>query len=522
MTDLEAPLNEAERAEFALRSFVHFVVNQAGKFGDEAAAEVLDGGLRDPQWAHVERLMGGVRLEATIGDEIDRLGEFLEFFSYTRIIREYIAGANEQFAQRNLDQLIAYTVLSVQHLLQQGLQSNWTEFCEQAADFQLVQPSAQLPLTATILTWYTGQSKCVLTPESAEHVSAILRHCYARRLAVVPQSGNTGLVGGSVPVFDEIVLSMRKLNKHFKLHPSSGIVECDAGFVLHELDERLERDGYMMPLDLGARGSCFIGGNIATNAGGIRLIRYGSLHANVLALQVVIPDEHGTILELGSNLRKDNSDLKTYQLFIGSEGQLGVITRASVLVTPKPSSVALAFLGVDSFANCTAILRTAKQHLGEILGLAQDGMMAESGADSAYLWKLRENASLALNFDGYVYKHDLSLPLDHFYELTEVVRERLKGSRAKRVVTFGHVGDGNTHLNVTADKFDEEIFERLYPFIYEWVHEHGGSISAEHGIGRLKRPYHHTLVPPTTQRINAQIKRAFDPRGILSPYKMID
>lgn len=204
----------------------------------------------------------------------------------------------------------------------------------------------------------SGQSKCVLTPESAEHVSAILRHCYARRLAVVPQSGNTGLVGGSVPVFDEIVLSMRKLNKHFKLHPSSGnpslflplfccsgIVECDAGFVLHELDERLERDGYMMPLDLGARGSCFIGGNIATNAGGIRLIRYGSLHANVLALQVVIPDEHGTILELGSNLRKDNSDLKTYQLFIGSEGQLGVITRASVLVTPKPSSVALAFLG---------------------------------------------------------------------------------------------------------------------------------------------------------------------------------
>ncbi|KAI6226124.1 FAD-binding PCMH-type domain-containing protein [Aphelenchoides fujianensis] len=461
-----------------------------------------------------------------------------------------------------------------------SLEAADVEFFRTAIGQQNVLVDDLQPYNVDWMKWYTGQSKCVLTPESAEHVSAILRHCYARRLAVVPQSGNTGLVGGSVPVFDEIVLSMRKLNKHFKLHPSSGIVECDAGFVLHELDERLERDGYMMPLDLGARGSCFIGGNIATNAGGIRLIRYGSLHANVLALQVVIPDEHGTILELGSNLRKDNSDLKTYQLFIGSEGQLGVITRASVLVTPKPSSVALAFLGVDSFANCTAILRTAKQHLGEILssfelmdaesmrsikenvglnsvlqsnpafnllieasgsnqqhdsekmegflshcldsGLAQDGMMAESGADSAYLWKLRENASLALNFDGYVYKHDLSLPLDHFYELTEVVRERLKGSRAKRVVTFGHVGDGNTHLNVTADKFDEEIFERLYPFIYEWVHEHGGSISAEHGIGRLKRPYHHTLVSPTTQRINSQIKRAFDPRGILSPYKMID
>ncbi|KAI6181919.1 FAD-binding PCMH-type domain-containing protein [Aphelenchoides besseyi] len=430
------------------------------------------------------------------------------------------------------------------------------------------------------MKWYTGNAKCVLTPESAEQVSAILRHCYTRRLAVVPQSGNTGLVGGSVPVFDEIVLSTRKLNKHFKLYPSSGIVECDAGFVLHELDERLEPHGYIMPIDLGARGSCYIGGNIATNAGGIRLIRYGSLHGNVLALQVVIPDEHGTILELGSNLRKDNSDLKTYQLFIGSEGQLGVITRASILVTPKPTSVSLAFLGTNSFKNCTEILRIAKQFLGEILssfelmdaesmrsikenvgmesvlksnpafnllveisgsnqthdsekmenflshclenGLAQDGIMAESGADSAYLWKLRENASLALNFDGYVYKHDLSLPLDHFYELSDVVRERLKGTEFKRVVTFGHVGDGNTHLNVTAAKFDQKIYERLYPFIYEWVHKHGGSISAEHGIGRLKRPYHHCFASPANQRINSQIKRAFDPRGILSPYKMID
>jgi FAD/FMN-containing dehydrogenase len=200
-------------------------------------------------------------------------------------------------------------------------------------------------------------------------------------LAVVPQAANTGLVGGSVPVFDEIVLSTKKINKHFKLYAGagkefirtisikwiSGIVECDAGMVLHEIDEKLEPHNYMMPIDLGARGSCCIGGNIATNAGGIRLIRYGSLHANVLALQVVIPDEHGSILNFGSNLRKDNSDLKTYQLFIGSEGQLGVITRASVLVVPKPMSVQLTFLGTDSFEKCVTILRMAKQFLGEIL-----------------------------------------------------------------------------------------------------------------------------------------------------------
>ncbi|CAD5212593.1 unnamed protein product [Bursaphelenchus okinawaensis] len=436
------------------------------------------------------------------------------------------------------------------------------------------------PYNVDFMKWYKGKSQCVLTPESAEQISQLLKHCYERRLAVCPQAGNTGLVGGSVPVHDEVVISIKKLRNYYKLDPNSGILECDAGFVLQELDEKLAKDGFMMPIDLGAKGSCLIGGNIATNAGGVRLVRYGSLNANVLSLQVVLPDAQGTILNLGAPLRKDNADLKLQQLFIGSEGQLGLITKCAILVPPKPKSVQLAFLGTKSFADCCAVLRACKKMLGEILssfelmdsesmrcveenvllesvltskpefnllievagsspehdaekmenfltycmdeGLATDGVMAQTGKESELFWKIRENASLALNFDGYVYKHDVSLPLDHFYELSEVIRDRLKGTKAKRIVTFGHLGDGNSHLNITAKDFNQEVYDKLYPFIYDWTAAHNGSISAEHGIGRLKRIYHHNLVNEKKQNINSEIKRVFDPRGILSPYKMID
>lgn len=207
-------------------------------------------------------------------------------------------------------------------------------------------------------------------------MSSVLRHCHERRLAIVPQAGNTGLVGASVPVFDEVVVSTKKLNKHFELDESagyatlkslrasricSGILECDAGFVLEDLDNRLATEGYMMPIDLGAKGSCLIGGNVATNAGGIRLLRYGSLHANILGLQVVgrpsvlsvrnifwlqvLPDSAGSVLNLGSKLRKDNSDVHKHHLFIGSEGQFGIITKVAVLAAPRPTSVLSAFLG---------------------------------------------------------------------------------------------------------------------------------------------------------------------------------
>uniref|UniRef100_A0A914DCM2 D-2-hydroxyglutarate dehydrogenase, mitochondrial n=1 Tax=Acrobeloides nanus TaxID=290746 RepID=A0A914DCM2_9BILA len=426
---------------------------------------------------------------------------------------------------------------------------------------------------------FKGNSTCVLLPQTAQQVSAILKHCFHRYLAVVPQSGNTGLVGASVPVFDEIILSTSKLRNNFNLDLSSGILECDSGFILEELESRLAPQGYIMPIDLGAKGSCLIGGNVATAAGGIRFIRYGSMHSNVLGLQVALADQNGTLLELGTGLRKDNSGLHSHHLFVGSEGQLGIITGIKMLVAPKPTSICSMWLGTDSFEKCQKILREAKTKLGEVLSafefldaetlrclkenenldkpletaskynllietsgsnpvhdmekvdgflsycleneLAKDGILAKNQTEASYLWKLRETATLALMHDGYVYKNDVSLPLKYYYELTDVVRERL-GDKAIRVINYGHLGDGNAHLNITTKKFSQEVYDLLYPFIYKWVTEKGGSISAEHGIGQLKKPYIHLGKHEKELSLNKELKKIFDPKGILNPYKMID
>uniref|UniRef100_A0A1I8ARF6 D-2-hydroxyglutarate dehydrogenase, mitochondrial n=1 Tax=Steinernema glaseri TaxID=37863 RepID=A0A1I8ARF6_9BILA len=428
------------------------------------------------------------------------------------------------------------------------------------------------------MKWYKGHSKCVVSPSNSEEVSAVLKHCHDRQLAIVPQSGNTGMVGGSIPVYDEVILSLKRLNKHYEFNSITGILQCDAGLILEELDERLRKEGFMMPLDLGAKGSCLIGGNISTCAGGIRLLRYGNLHGNVLGLRVVLPDSHGSIVDFGSQLQKDNTGLHMHHMFIGSEGQLGVITRASILCPPAPTSVISAMIGVSSFSGCCSILRDARRFLGEILSsfevmdaatmqcleeneqlhnvltsapqfcllietsgsdaehdeakvqrfleyvmeneMATDGVLAANKQESAFMWKLRETAPLAITKDGYVYKFDVSLPLDHFYELTDAVRERC-GDKVCRVVTYGHMGDGNSHLNITTKEPSEEVEKLLYPFVFDWVVAHGGSISAEHGVGQMKRDYISVGKSERIGELTRALKPIFDPRGILSPYKMV-
>ncbi|CAJ0564874.1 unnamed protein product, partial [Mesorhabditis spiculigera] len=423
---------------------------------------------------------------------------------------------------------------------------------------------------------YGGWEDGPLLPKK---VSAILRHCHDRRIAVVPQAGNTGLVGASIPVHDEVVLSVRKMDKHFEFDDHTGVLSCDAGHILEELENKLAKWNYMMPFDLGAKGSCLIGGNLATCAGGIRLLRYGSLHAHGLGLTVVCPDSKGSILELGSGLRKDNTSLHSHHLFLGSEGQLGVITCVRMTCVTRPLSVQSAMIGANTFDDCRKILRIAKEKLGEILssfemmdrgtmgvlkdnlefdnvlrsdppfnllietsgsneahdrekvdsflehclsqGLAMDGVQAQSHEEARLMWRLRESATIALTMDGQVFKHDVSLPLDHFYRLTEEVQKRV-GDVAKRVVTYGHMGDGNSHLNLTSTKEKaEELYQVLYPFVYEWVVKHGGSISAEHGIGQLKRPYASFGKPPGERELVKALKAVFDPRSILNPYKFI-
>uniref|UniRef100_A0A2P2LJU9 D-2-hydroxyglutarate dehydrogenase n=1 Tax=Rhizophora mucronata TaxID=61149 RepID=A0A2P2LJU9_RHIMU len=212
---------------------------------------------------------------------------------------------------------------------------------------------------------YKGSSKLLLLPRTTEEVSQILRYCNSRRLAVVPQGGNTGLVGGSVPVFDEVIINMGSMNKVVAFDKVSGILVCEAGCILENLISFLDNQGFIMPLDLGAKGSCQIGGTVSTNAGGLRLVRYGSLHGNILGLEAVLAN--GDVLDMLGTLRKDNTGYDLKHLFIGSEGSLGVVTKVSILTPPKLSSVNLAFLACEDYLSCQKLLLEAKRKLGEIL-----------------------------------------------------------------------------------------------------------------------------------------------------------
>lgn len=188
-----------------------------------------------------------------------------------------------------------------------------------------------------------GFSRLLLKPKTTEEVSAILKYCNSRKLAVCPQGGNTGLVGGSVPVFDEIILSTQLMNKVEQIDAVSGILTCQAGCVLEKLEEEVGDKGLCMPLDLGAKGSCHIGGNVSTNAGGVRLLRYGNLHGNVLGVEAVKAD--GTILDLMSNFKKDNTGYHLKHLFIGSEGTLGIITKLAISCPTISKAMNVAFIG---------------------------------------------------------------------------------------------------------------------------------------------------------------------------------
>ncbi|XP_002923192.2 D-2-hydroxyglutarate dehydrogenase, mitochondrial [Ailuropoda melanoleuca] len=453
---------------------------------------------------------------------------------------------------------------------------------EDLAAFERIVPGRVITdpevLEASNVDWLRtvrGCSKVLLRPRTSQEVAHILRYCHERNLAVNPQGGNTGMVGGSVPVFDEIILSTALMNKVISFHSVSGTLVCQAGCILEELSRYVEERGFIMPLDLGAKGSCHIGGNVATNAGGLRFLRYGSLHGTVLGLEVVLAD--GTVLNCLSSLRKDNTGYDLKQLFIGSEGTLGVITAVSIQCPPKPRAVNVAFLGCPGFAEVLQTFSTCKGLLGEILsayefmdaecmwlvtrhlrlaspvqespfyvlietsgsraghdaeklsdfldqvlssGLVTDGTVATDQMKLKALWALRERISEALSRDGYVYKYDLSLPTERLYDLVPDLRARL-GSRAKHVVGYGHLGDGNLHLNVTSEAFSPSLLDALEPYVYEWTAGQRGSVSAEHGLGFKKRGVLGYSKPPEALRLMQQLKALLDPKGILNPYKTL-
>ena len=432
------------------------------------------------------------------------------------------------------------------------------------------------PFNSDWMRKYKGHTKLVVKPGSTEEVSKVLKYCNDNTLAVVPQGGNSGLVGGSVPVYDEIVINMSRMNSIRDFDEVSGTLVVDAGCILEIVDHFLAEKNHIFPLDLGAKGSCHIGGNVATNAGGLRLLRYGSLHGNVLGIEAVLPD--GTVMDDLSRLRKNNTGYDLKQLFIGGEGTIGIITGVSILCPQRSKAANVAFFGLESFEKVQEAFRAAKSQLSEILSafelmdgqsqdmvhavtnkkrplegqhpfyclletsgsnpdhdseklekflehvmseeIVSDGVLAQDETQIQSLWSWREGIPECLGHWGGVYKYDLSIPLSQLYELVEDTRERLTsagliGDDEKHpvvgVVGYGHMGDSNLHLNIATRRFDREVEKQLEPFVYEWIAERNGSISAEHGLGLAKKAFIGYSRSETMIRLMKQIKDLYDP-----------
>ena len=475
---------------------------------------------------------------------------------------------------------------------------------------------------------YRGRSKVLLLPSTTGEVSRVLARCNARGLAVVPQGGNTGLVGGGVPVHDEVVVNLRNMRSVVSVDRSAGVVVTEAGVVLEDLESAANARGLTVPLDLGAKGKCQIGGNVSTNAGGLRLVRYGSLRGTVLGLEVVLAD--GRVLDLLRTLRKDNTGYDLKQLFIGAEGTLGVITKIALVAPPRPIATNVAFAGAPSFDAAVAAMRLAKQSLGgalsafefldraslelvlrELTGTKDPLPHAKSpfyvvvevaetetggghtkneqknqpellvlgkktkqkraalakarrrlaafandakrrgfvtafvvGANAKHasaLWNLRERISLALKRAGATYKYDLSLPTETMYDVVEALRARVLRAKRKEesdekktdssaffdydtvsVMGYGHLGDGNLHLNVSSPGgYHAGLLSLVEPFVYEWTAAAKGSVSAEHGVGAMKRDQLSYSKPSEAIEIMRGVKAMLDPKGILNPYKVL-
>ncbi|KAH8591466.1 hypothetical protein B0O99DRAFT_519543 [Bisporella sp. PMI_857] len=349
------------------------------------------------------------------------------------------------------------------------------------------------PFNGDWMRKYRGHTKLVLKPGNTEEVSKVLKYCNDNMLAVVPQGGNSGLVGGSVPVFDEIVINMSRMNKIRSFDEVSGALVADAGCILEVTDNFLAEKGHIFPLDLGAKGSCHIGGNVATNAGGLRLLRYGSLHGNVLGIEAVLPD--GTIVDDLSKLRKNNTGYDLKQLFIGGEGTIGIITAISIICPQRSNAINVAFFGLESYEKVQQAFKEAKSQLSEILSAFElmdgnsqdlvhkvtnnkrpleneypfyclietsgsnsehdneklekfledvmekevvlDGVVAQDETQVKALWGWREGVPECLGHWGGVFKYDLSIPISELYSLVEEIREKIKEA--------GLLGDTDEH-----------------------------------------------------------------------------
>nr|WP_206682738.1 FAD-binding oxidoreductase [Chthonobacter albigriseus] len=433
---------------------------------------------------------------------------------------------------------------------------------------------------------YRGRTAALVRPGSTEEVAAVMRLANELGLPVVPQGGNTGLVGGQIPFETgaEIILSTLRLNRVRAVDPASDTITVEAGVTLAAVQAAAEAAGRLFPLSLAAEGSCTIGGNLATNAGGTAVLAYGNTRDLTLGLEVVLAD--GRVLDGLTGLRKDNTGYDLKNLFIGSEGTLGVITAAVLKLFPKPRAIATAFCGVPSPAAALDLLALAKAHAGPAVttfelmgdtaldfvlrhapgarppietptpwtvllelsspvefglsealeailseafesGLVEDATIASSLDQRAAFWRLRDMMSEVQGHEGGSIKHDIAVPLSALPafvdEATEAVLALVPGCRP---AVFGHVGDGNLHFNVSQPVgADKAAFLAGWEAMADAVHRiaarHGGSMSAEHGIGRLKRDSLPDYKPPVAMDLMHGLKTLLDPRGILNPDKVL-
>jgi D-lactate dehydrogenase (cytochrome) len=431
---------------------------------------------------------------------------------------------------------------------------------------------------------FRGATPAVLRPGSVAEVSAILRLADETGTPIVPQGGNTGLVGGQTPQHGEIVLSLNRLDRIREVDPVSNTITCEAGVTLQRAREAAAAVDRLYPQLLPSEGTCTIGGNLSTNAGGTAALAHGIARSHALGIEVVLAD--GRVLDNLNKLKKDNTGYDLKNLFIGAEGTLGVITAAVLRLVPRPRSVETAFVGVPSPEAALELLTLAteqssgavtsfelmlrlgielvlrhgsgcrdplpephpwyvlielssqarsglRETLEEILaqglerGLVRDAAVARSLDQSKMFWRIRELFGEVQRHEGGSIKHDVSVPVAavpaFIREATEAVERVLPGARP---LPFGHLGDGNIHYNVSqpvgADK--TEFLERWHEVnavVFEVVARHGGSISAEHGIGVLKRDLLPKVKDPVAYELMRTLKRTLDPKGILNPGKVL-
>jgi FAD/FMN-containing dehydrogenase len=433
---------------------------------------------------------------------------------------------------------------------------------------------------------WRGRALAVVLPGTTAEVAAVVRACAAHRTPIVPQGGNTGLVGGGVPDASgtQVLLSLQRVNRVRALDRANLTLTAEAGCVLQAVQQAADEAGLLFPLSLAAEGSCTIGGNLATNAGGTQVLRYGNARALCLGLEVVTAS--GEIWHGLSGLRKDNTGYDLRDLFIGSEGTLGIITAATLALHPKPAATMTALAACADLDAALALLGAAQARLGPgltgfevmnafslalvakhfpqlrqplaapwcvllelsdtegeaparerfeaLLGAALeagtigDAAIAESIAQSHAMWHLRESIPLAQSQEGLNIKHDIALPVSSipaFCAATGAALER--AVPGARLVNFGHLGDGNLHYNVQAPEgadaaaFLREREAEVNAIVYRAVHEAGGSISAEHGIGVLKRDELTHYKDPTALALMRALKSALDPQGLFNPGRVL-